>query len=314
VSATQTSVGTSLGLEITADFPIPGLRDDPAGATVGTVTVERDDAPERPWRGEPAMLKRTPAGRLLASLHTDPERGMRMFAAGYGTFILDRDARRIVCHPAPDAPEWLWHRFLLGQALPYAAVLQGGETFHAAAVIVGGRAVAIAGQSGAGKSSVALNLAVGGAPFCTDDVITIAPGQIGVAPGPAVANVRDVGLRRRAEAGEMPFSAIIGRCDESVRATVDSTAHVEELGAVYFVDRDPRYEGLTIRPMDDPFRLIGHTFNAMIRSEVRLKRQLDTCARIAARANLFDALVGPGVSAHHVAGGLHAHMARSLPD
>lgn len=302
--------GAAFGLQVTSAFAIPGMRRDPSSGAVGAVALERDDRPPRVWKGEPAMMKRSPKGRVLASLHDDDRRGHRLFAAGYGTFDIGPAGDRIVCHPDPDAPEWLWQQFLLGQALPYAAVLQGVETFHAAAVEVDGRVMAIAGASGAGKSSLALNLAVAGATFSTDDVVAIAPGRAPVVfPGPAVANIRDVTLRGRAETGDWPFGGIVGRSQESVRAAILSEGSPAPLEALYFIDRGKQHTGVHFRPAEDAFRLVGHTFNALIGTRARLTRQLDTCARVAACAGLFEVRAGAGVSAQRLADAIGSHFA-----
>ena len=56
-----------------------------------------------------------------------------------------------------------WQRFLIAQVLPFAAALHGLEVLHASAVTVAGRALALLGPSGAGKTSLALALCRTGA-------------------------------------------------------------------------------------------------------------------------------------------------------
>ena len=309
MTVATTCSGAAFGLEVTSAFAVPGMRQDPRSGAVGAVGLERDDQPPREWEGEPAMIKRSPRGRILAALHVDDRRGHRLYAAGYGTFDIGSAGDRIVCRPDPDAPEWLWQRFLLGQALPYAAVLQGVETFHAAAVEVEGRVLAIAGASGSGKSSLALNLAVAGATFSSDDVLAIGPGEATVVfPGPAIANIRDPALRGHAETGGWPFGVIVGRSPESVRAVILSEGPPAPLGALYFIERGKQHAGVDIRPAEDALRLIGHTFNALIGTRARLTRQLDACAQIAARARLFEVRADAGVLARGLAEAIGSHF------
>ena len=311
MTAATPSSGAAFGLQVTSAFAVPGLRQDPRSGTAGAVTVERDEDPPSAWDGEPAMMKRSPGGRLLATQHHDDRRGHRLFAAGYGTFDIGPAGERIVCHPDPAAPEWVWQRLLLGQVLPYAAILHGVETFHAAAVEVDGRVMAIAGASGAGKSSLALNLAVAGATFSADDVVAIAAGGATVVlPGPAVANVRDTALRERAESGAWPFGGILGRSEESIRATILSEAAPAPLEALYFIDRGEQHSDVRFLPADDVFRLIGHTFNILIGTPARLTRQLDTCARIAQRAALFEVRAAADIPAQRLAHAIGSHFAK----
>ena len=309
MTAAPACSGSAFGLQVSSAFAVPGLRPAVRSGAVGAVVLERDGRPQQEWNGEPAMIKRSPKGRVLAALHVDARRGHRLVAAGYGTFDISSAGDRIVCRPDPDAPEWLWQRFLLGQAMPYAAVLQGVETFHASAVEVDGVVLAIAGASGAGKSSLALNLAVAGARFSADDVVAIAPGGTTVVfPGPAIANVRDPALRRRAETGERPFGAIVGRSQESVRAVILPAGSPAPLGALYFIERGTQHASIQFSPTEDAFRLIGHAFNALVGTPDRLMRQLDTCARVASTATLFDVRAGTGVSAERLSAAIGAHF------
>ena len=78
----------------------------------------------------------------------------------------------MACAPPDDEP-WSWQRFLVGRILPWAAVLRGHEAFHASAVAVRGRAAAFVGATGAGKTSLAVQLVARGADFVTDDVLSL---------------------------------------------------------------------------------------------------------------------------------------------
>jgi hypothetical protein len=118
----------------------------------------------------------------------DEELGYRLYARHFGLALINPNGERVLCAP-PGAPDWSWQRFLVGRVLPWAALLRGREVFHASAVQVGGRAIAIVAPSGGGKTSLALRLVLRGAGFITDDVLALerTPDGINAYPG---ANIR----------------------------------------------------------------------------------------------------------------------------
>lgn len=63
-----------------------------------------------------------------------------------------------------------------GTVLSMLHGLRGGTMLHASAVDVDGRALAIAGRSGQGKSTLAALLCAAGAPLITDDVLALIAG------------------------------------------------------------------------------------------------------------------------------------------
>jgi hypothetical protein len=63
--------------------------------------------------------------------------------------------------------------YLLGPILAFVLRLRGAVCLHASAVALGGRAVALVGQTGAGKSTTAAAFARRGAPVMSDDVVAL---------------------------------------------------------------------------------------------------------------------------------------------
>ena len=83
------------------------------------------------------------------------------------------------------------------------------ETLHASCVAIGGRAVLIAGRSGAGKSDLALRLIDEGAALVSDDytIVRREGGRLLASAPPNIAGrieVRGVGIVRLPAAGEAP--------------------------------------------------------------------------------------------------------------
>jgi hypothetical protein len=188
---------SAFGLAVELGFPIPeldgampapdaallvgpGLRIELAGA------AELDAA----WSGS---LTPPVVGRAVVDGSSwEAERGqagdIRM-AHALGRFHIDSGATRMRCAPTDlDAPAW--RRLLLDTALVTASLARGRDALHAGCVVSRGTAIAIAGASGTGKTTLLLELLRSGARFLADDVVALEPNEDGVLalPGPPVAN------------------------------------------------------------------------------------------------------------------------------
>ena len=182
-----------------------------ATATGRTLRVELDGAAPRasagrePWpaRARTICARSDGDGEPMFTIdeHPDAEATGRVGGRERGEYLLDRTGTRLWCSPGGEEPAW--ERFLVGQVLPFAALLSGLEIFHASAVELDGGALAIAGPSGAGKTSVALALCELGAAFLADDVLAleIAGEQLLAHPGAPVAGVDRREDERRRHAG-----------------------------------------------------------------------------------------------------------------
>lgn len=90
----------------------------------------------------------------------------------------------------------------------------GTETIHASCVAIAGRAVLIAGRSGAGKSDLALRLIDRGATLVSDDytVLRRSNGGLVAAPPPRIAGTieaRGIGLIERGFVQDVPVALLI---------------------------------------------------------------------------------------------------------
>ena len=79
----------------------------------------------------------------------------------------------------------MWQRALFAQALPLAAALNGVQVIHASGVVIDGHGFAFVGHSGAGKTSLALQLVDQGAKLLADDVVGLSmiDGRAARSPG-----------------------------------------------------------------------------------------------------------------------------------
>jgi hypothetical protein len=288
--------GRGFGLELRTSFPIEGLVAGagpplPRPAELELIAPERLDA-DWPGGAERISERRFRDGSIVSSIDAHGEAGYLLFAESFGRYRISPDGRRIGCAPA-NGDAWRWQRYLVGQVLPFAALLQGLEVFHASAVSVGERAVAFFGPSGSGKTSLAINFALGGCPFMADDVVALETRADAVVAhaGVAVASLRHVAADELPERDRRRAGKELGRDTDAVRIAVERPVDELPLGVVYLLDPSSGGGVAPDSPVD-PRALLGATFNFVIRTPRRLVRQLDLCARLAGEVPVFRVGVG----------------------
>ena len=182
------SSGQAFGVALDTEFELPGLRafaTAAAGEARLTLAARRDLLAGWPADAERISTPRRPDGRASGSWERHPEAGLLLRAPGFGTFQVAADGSSGRCAPVRVAG-WRWQRYLVGQVLPLLSMLHGHEVFHASVVARDGRAVALVGRSGAGKSSLAAGLVLRGFRYVADDVLAIRPGT-GLSAQPGIA-------------------------------------------------------------------------------------------------------------------------------
>jgi len=204
-----------------------------------------------------------------------------------------------------------WQRFLIGQVLPFAAALKGLEVLHASAIALDGRADALAGPSGAGKTSLALALCARGARFLADDVLALERvdevllGHPGT-PLAGVAHERGAALAD----GERLAGVVAVDGRECLIAQAD-VSDAAPLGALLLLERrrdgpeEPVFEALA-----GGLALLASTFNFVLTDPGRQERLLDLCA-LAARGRVEKVLVGLGTDADALADAVLARLGGS---
>lgn len=109
-------------------------------------------------------------------------------------FWVSSNGTEILCRAEPDLYKPTFRHLFLDQALPLALSRRGLAAFHASAVEISNSAIAFAGASGQGKSTLAAYLVEQGGQLITDDCLVIRYGgeAIHVVPGyPGVRLWRD---------------------------------------------------------------------------------------------------------------------------
>jgi len=300
VAATETTTwtGEAFGLSLRSEFPLPGL--EPSGGGEGgsgaiALALSRERA--EPFDGADRLQEwHYPDGTLGLTIDRD-ERGYRFYLYGAGVFVLAADGSRAVLHLDPEHEDsWDWRRYLIGQVLPFAALLHGLEVFHASGVEVDGGAVILAGGSGLGKSTLALNMHLGGAGFLADDSVAIetAGDQILAHPAIATAKVREGARPLLRDDALGALREVVVADEHETRYLVETASGALPLRAVCMLELGEEPGSLsTAAGMADPWELLGSTFNDVVSDPTRLQGQLDLCGRIAETVPFLRVRVGP---------------------
>ncbi len=207
-------------------------------------------------------------------------------------FVVSGDGRRIAWRSLNGGNPEAFQSYLLSQVLSFALVRQGIEPLHATTVVMGGRAVALLGDCGAGKSSLAAAFVQAGHRLLTDDLLVLReqeerflaqPGPPRIKLFPEVARTL---LDRHP--GAVPMNPATRKL--IIPLSADQTAHEPtHLDAIYVLRR-PRHSGRESRPSIRRFtrraafiELTRAAFNLLVVESNRLQRQFELAARLAAR-------------------------------
>jgi hypothetical protein len=171
---------SAFGLGLRADQPISGLLPLPG---LPEIDVEISlDTGEIAW----SSLSRGPQSCLYVSGYRDRygQPALQVWQVGRDAyfwfrysdgieFVIDRQGTRIWGRQPEQAAgeDVAW--YLLGPIVGFVLRLRGVMCLHASAVAVGGRALALMGSQGAGKSTTAAIFARWGYPVLADDVLAV---------------------------------------------------------------------------------------------------------------------------------------------
>jgi hypothetical protein len=292
---------TVFGLDVHSEIALSllgGSTAKPTGRAL-EISVHGTDAAQFEWP-RPAELvsdDHQPDGSLIFQIEAHSEAGYLISGPDYGAHWLSASGRLLRCAPE-GLPDDAWQRLLIAQVLPFAALLQGLEVFHASAVIHRGEAVAFLGPSRAGKTSLALELCRRGASFLADDVLALELRAEGLLahPGTPIAGVaHEAG--RSSGPDEFALEEIIAINTRERLVRMAGATEPAPLAALFFLDRradgppHPHFE-----PAADAQMLLTATFNFVLATPERLRGLLDVCAR-AARLRVERILVGPAMDA-----------------
>ncbi len=246
-------------------------------------------------------------GDVVLSVDLGEPAGYLLWAEGVGRALVSADGGEVLCDPLPGRPDWAF--ILPAQVLPLAATLRGLEVLHAAGLVHGGAGVLLAGEPGAGKSSLAAALMRRGAALLSDDCIALERRDRGLVahPGAGLLYLRAaehdrLGAGERAALG--PATPFAGK----QRYDPGAVPEPAPFGALLLLERAER--GPALEPIEevDPFALLAATFNLSVRTPERLTRQLDLVEAIAASGRVHRVRVLPRTDATELAESIERYL------
>jgi hypothetical protein len=304
--------GAAFGLQISGSFPAAGFSGGPVETAPGRVAVElTDDAGiEEHW----ALASPRWAGSTITDDGTeaividhDDEMGYHLRGAGFGRYLVSAAGTMALCAPGEEPP-WRWQRFMIGQVLPLAALLQGLELFHAAGLVVDDHHIAIAGPSGSGKSTTAMQLLLRGAEFLADDVVALesTDGGLIAHPGTRLASIPFPRPGTPPMEGADEIGRQVGRTEKELLVRPDGQAGPGRLRAVYVLARGSGDHALRVEPVNDVRLILACAYDWMQNDRSRHLRFLEVCSRLSVEGAAYR--VGIPASAPPVA------VARAIED
>ncbi|HMO74788.1 MAG TPA: hypothetical protein PKD48_05540 [Sphingopyxis sp.] len=282
---------------------LPGLVEDesPANAEVA-ITIRRGlpgaEAPE--WVAHPEGAEFTPDWAKVDHLRSTDGRWYRIrydYRGHVADFSIRRDGREITVHAGEGEADSEVCNLIEGPILGRAMRLAGLPCLHATALAADGKAVALMGTSGAGKSSLAWALVQQGCRLVTDDMVGLSPGPQGLFVQPGRARLRmwpDVAERLGVEgaiAGPLfPTAAEMGKI--GIRDPAAAQDKPVRLHAIYRVlPRDPMLTAPAIAEMPASERLAELAANlhgVIPPAREERQRELTLLARVAASVPVYS--------------------------
>lgn len=309
----------AFGLQIESSIAVPGL---PPAHSLSAARRTRLEvvspaviADSWPRHGvERVLEEQSTGGGPARTIDHHEHAGYRLYAHHFGLAVIAADGSRVRCAPATDGPLG-WQRFLVGRVLPWAALLRGLEIFHASAVGVDGRAIAFVGPSGAGKTSLAVQMMLRGAEFLTDDVLALerAGGEVLAHPGAAIASLRPAERDAMAPA-RWPAVGSGAAIGEKTQVAVPRSEWPLPLGALYFLttQREPGAGCVEAIAAPDPRLLLASIFVSSVQSPRRLRNHLEVCADLAEHVAMYSVAPVPPGGGGRVAKAIDEHLRAEL--
>ena len=198
---------------------------------------------------------------------------------------------------------------LLDQVLPLALAAEGRLVLHASGLRRHGRAIALAGAAGTGKSTMAAALSGEGWAVMSDDGVLIddANGAVAVPAYPGLRlwpeTLAVTGMRERCIGEVAEYSAKL-----RVAPAATGDAGAAPLSHIYVLERGGTFGIETLGPRDATAAMLAHLYRADLTDRDGLAAQLDACARLVERVPVARLTLPNGLDAvRDAARALDAH-------
>ena len=211
--------------------------------------------------------------------------------------VVSSDGRRVACRRLGNAPPEVLHGYLLGAVLSFALIRQDIEPLHATVVAVDGVAIALMGDCGYGKSSLAAAFLRQGHRLVTDDLLVLDTTPGGLIAHPGAPRIKLFPRMARRIFGSRVTGIRMNRYTPKLIVPLGATQYYSRpipLGGVYVLS-PPRPRNRTVRATVQRRRLsqrqacmelVRNTFNMAVTDGPRLSRQLELAGDVAHRIPL----------------------------
>jgi len=199
--------------------------------------------------------------------------------------VVSSDGRQVACRRLGNAPPEVLHGYLLGAVLSFALIRQGIEPLHATVVAVDGVAIALMGDCGYGKSSLAAAFLRQGHRLVTDDLLVLRTTSEAVVAHPGAPRIRLFPRMARRMFGPRVTGIRMNRYTPKLIVPLGAAQYHASpipLASVYVLSR-PRPRSRRGRPIVQRqklsqrqacIELVRNTFNMSVTDGARLSRQL----------------------------------------
>jgi len=169
--------------QIVSEMALPGIAEgEVGGGVVISIRRGRPDGPGLSWLDHPEGAELTPdwaSVRYQRSTEGDWYRVSYDYNGHIADFGISADGREIIVHAGDGEADAEVANLIEGPILARATRLAGRPCLHATALALDGRAIALMGPSGVGKSSLAWALIEQGCGLVSDDMVGITHGAEG---------------------------------------------------------------------------------------------------------------------------------------
>ncbi len=208
--------------------------------------------------------------------------GVFLFWKNEGKFFV-RGGKEIMIDPYPGVDDRVLRLIILGPALAILLHQRGQLPLHAAAVEIEGKAVALMGGVGVGKSALAAALYKRGHRFVADDVTAVQPDVEDipmVSPGFPHLKLWPEVISALGDNPERLLSVEPGTEKRSYKITGGFSRKILPLTRVYILNENPGNEIVPVGPQRALLELIRHSYRASLVKWIGAERHLSLCASL----------------------------------